>query len=121
MGCLARDGRLVFGGGSRAPLAPPVPLPVLRSGSAPDAVNLVVSHSELQALPPDAATRTDYLGSLNLPLARARGGDGKEQVRVGGQAGASRSPVHGAPGRGHHVSSRGLSWSYVRAFTAGQH
>ncbi len=102
---LGRDGWL---GSSGTPLAPPVPLPVLGSGSAPDAVNLVMSHRELQAFPPDPATRTDYFGSLYLPLARPGRGDGKEQVRVGGQAGACGPPVHNTPGRGHHhVSSRG--------------
>src|SRR5580658_1243783 len=102
---LGRDGALMLGGGRRTPPAPPVALPVLRGGAAPDAVHLVVAQRELQALRPDLAARADDFGPRDLLPGWTGRGDGEEQVGVGIQASACCPPVHGAPGRGHVVSS----------------
>jgi hypothetical protein len=56
---------------------------------------------ELQAFPAHLAARADHLGTHDLLLTRAFGGYREEKVRVGGQAGASRPPVRGGPGRSH--------------------
>lgn len=57
--------------GCRTPLAAPAPLPVLRGGSSPYAVNLIVGERELQALLPHLAPGADYLGLGDLPFPRA--------------------------------------------------
>src|SRR5450755_1314756 len=101
-----RDRALVRGGGRRTPLAAALPLPVLGRGPAPDAVDLIVAQRELQALPLDFAARADALGPRDLLFTRPGRGNGKEQVGVRGQAGTCGPPVDGAPGHGHHVSSR---------------
>ncbi len=110
---LGRDGSLMRGRGSRTPLAPPLSLPVLGGGAAPDAVHLVVGQRELQAFSPDPAARADDFGPHDLLLGWAGRGDGEEQVRVGIQASTHCPPVQSAPGRGHDVSSRGLSRSHA--------
>src|ERR1700722_1802777 len=102
---LCRDGAIMFGGGRRTPPAPPVALPVLRGGTAPDAVHLVVGQRELQAFSPDPATCADNFGPCDLLLGRTGRRDGEEQVGVGIQASTCCPPVHGGPGRGHVMSS----------------
>ncbi len=57
--------------GCRTPLAAPAPLPVLRGGSSPYAVNLIVGERELQALLPHLAPGADCLGLGDLPFPRA--------------------------------------------------
>src|SRR6516164_7164424 len=95
------------GGGGRAPLTAALALPVLRSGTAPDAVGQVVGPRELKAFLPHPAPGTDRLGSGDLPLSRTLRRYREEEVWVGRQARAGRPPVGGAPSRGHQVSSRG--------------
>ena len=54
-----------------APFAAALALPVFRGGTAPDAVHLVVTEREVQALLADNASGTDHLGPRDLPFGGA--------------------------------------------------